>query len=128
MLSDVDEDDIIEVDESGHAADANGNEDQPLFLDDSGEVDLKLDLDGISDVEEDEDDASEPPTLRSRSQSQRSVRSKPESNAALTKRNVASNRTTNVKKRAAGLMDDDSDTGMAFTGFGGGGRKKGRAF
>ncbi|KAH8113069.1 hypothetical protein DFH11DRAFT_1602872 [Phellopilus nigrolimitatus] len=121
-------------------ADTNGKgKSQPLFLntleeeDEEGDArktgldgpvdddfDLNLDLDLDEDVSEDDPD----PTLRSTARSTRST-AKSKSKPIPAREGAAAKRVPSTKKRSAALLDDDSDTGMTFKGFGG--RKKARA-
>ncbi|KAL5480353.1 hypothetical protein ACEPAI_1623 [Sanghuangporus weigelae] len=105
---------------------ANGKS-QQLFLsdDDEDEVqsaekqshgDEEFNLDLVDADMSDEEPAL--PTLRSTAQSTAEIE-KPKAPASPTKRGA------NTKKRAAALLEDDSDTGVAFKGFRG--RKKARA-
>ncbi|KAL5514111.1 hypothetical protein ACEPAG_2872 [Sanghuangporus baumii] len=105
---------------------ANGTS-QQLFLSDGDEDEIRsaereshgdeeFDLDLVDADMSDEEPA--PPTLRSSAQATAEVE-KPKTPASPTKRGAS------AKKRAAALIEDDSDTGVAFKGFRG--RKKARA-
>ncbi|KAL5522140.1 hypothetical protein ACEPAF_1997 [Sanghuangporus sanghuang] len=105
---------------------ANGKR-QQLFLSDDDEDEIRsaekeshgdeeFDLDLLDADMSDEEPA--PPTLRSTAQSTADVE-KPKAPASPTKRGAK------TKKRAAALLEDDSDSGVAFKGFRG--RKKMRA-
>ncbi|EJD00470.1 uncharacterized protein FOMMEDRAFT_30502 [Fomitiporia mediterranea MF3/22] len=102
FLSDEEDEDAVDVENADHA-------------EDRGDVELDLDLDDSEMSDE------EPPGTAT-------LRSAAASTTGATKSKAAKSPTkpgSKSKKRGAALLDDDSDTGVAFKGFGG--RKKTKA-